>query len=83
MSAPFPLGNVVGTIHSPAALTAALKLRPGAVDFLELRVDACADAKECARLERSLPRLRTPLFYATLVFSLSLCLIAPSSRLKL
>ena len=61
MSAPFPLGNVVGTIHSPAALTAALKLRPGAVDFLELRVDAFADAKECARLERSLPRLRTPL----------------------
>lgn len=61
MAAPLSSGNVVGTIHSPASLAAALKLRPGAVDFLELRVDAFADPAECVRLERSLPRLRAPL----------------------
>ncbi|MEI8233763.1 MAG: type I 3-dehydroquinate dehydratase [Verrucomicrobiota bacterium] len=61
MAASLSPGNVVGTIHSPAALAAALKLRPRAVDFLELRVDAFADAAECARLERCLPRLRAPL----------------------
>lgn len=61
MASPLASGNVVGTIHSPGALAAALKLRPRAVDFLELRVDAFADAAECARLERSLPHLRAPL----------------------
>jgi 3-dehydroquinate dehydratase-1 len=54
-------GNVVGTIHSLGALSAALKLRTGAVDFLELRVDAFADTTECARLEKILPRLHAPL----------------------
>lgn len=61
MSTPFSSSNVVGTIHSPGALAAALKLRPGAVDFLELRVDAFAEAAACARLEKSLPRLCAPL----------------------
>jgi len=54
-------GTVVGTIHNPKALAAALRLRPNAVDFLEVRVDAFADAPACAALEKSLPRLKTPL----------------------
>lgn len=33
-------GSVVGTIHSPGALKAALRLPHGAVDYLELRVDS-------------------------------------------
>ncbi|MDD5349875.1 MAG: type I 3-dehydroquinate dehydratase [Chthoniobacteraceae bacterium] len=61
MSAPLSPGRVVGTIHSPAALTAALKLPRGAVDFLELRVDAFAEAGKCDLLERSVERLRAPL----------------------
>lgn len=52
---------VVGTVHSRAALAAALKLRRGVVDLLELRVDAFAQAGECDRLEASLSRLRAPL----------------------
>jgi len=31
--------SIVGTIHSSAALKAGLRLKPGAVDFLEIRVD--------------------------------------------
>ena len=61
MSTPLSSSNVVGTIHSPQSLAAALKLLPGAVDFLELRVDSFASAVDCALLEQSLPRLRTPL----------------------
>jgi len=61
MSNPLSPGSVVGTIHSAAALTAALRLPQGAVDFFELRADAFADKAACARMERSLPRLRAPL----------------------
>lgn len=46
---------VVGTVHSPGALACALKLRPGEVDVLELRVDAFAPAVDA--LQRAVPRL--------------------------
>jgi 3-dehydroquinate dehydratase-1 len=36
-------GAIVGTVHSPESLRAARKLAPGAVDWLELRVDHFAD----------------------------------------
>lgn len=50
---------VVGTIHSPGALKCALKLKPGQVDVLELRVDAFAQDPEV--LLRAIPRLSAPL----------------------
>jgi len=54
-------GSVVGTIHSPGALAAALNLPPGALDYLELRVDAFApDPSLLERLERAAPRLGAP-----------------------
>lgn len=47
---------VVGTIHSPGSLRRALKLRAGAVDVLELRVDHFADApEELFRAAKDLP----------------------------
>lgn len=52
-------GAVVGTIHSPGALAAALKLPRTAVDFLEVRVDAFAGSADA--LEKSLSRLKAPL----------------------
>ncbi|MEI6350090.1 MAG: type I 3-dehydroquinate dehydratase [Verrucomicrobiota bacterium] len=55
----FP-GAVVGTIHTPQALAAALELRPKAVDFLELRVDAFASF-DLERLESEIGRLPAPL----------------------
>lgn len=54
---PSPL--VVGTIHSPGALKCALKLKPGQVDLLELRVDAFAQDPEI--LLRAVPKLQFPL----------------------
>ncbi len=51
--------NVAGTVHSAGALKCALRLAPGAVDFLELRVDAFAPAPE--ELIRAAARLRHPL----------------------
>lgn len=53
----FPL--VVGTIHSPGALKRALSLKTGAVDVLELRVDAFSREPEV--LLRAIPRLPAPL----------------------
>lgn len=50
---------VVGTIHTPAGIDAALRLKPGAVDFLEVRIDALLNHH--ARLLRSIPRLQAPL----------------------
>ena len=50
---------VVGTIHSPGALKCALKLKPGQVDILELRVDAFEHAPEV--LLSAVPKLRCPL----------------------
>lgn len=50
---------VVGTVHSPAALQRALKLKPGEVDLLELRVDAFAS--DPGVLERAVPRFTAPL----------------------
>ncbi len=50
---------VVGTIHSPASLRRALKLAPGAVDLLELRVDHFAENPEA--LLRAAPSLTAPL----------------------
>ncbi len=50
---------VVGTIHSLGALKCALKLKPGQVDILELRVDAFAQDPET--LLRAVPKLQFPL----------------------
>lgn len=56
-------GAVVGTIPAPKALAAALKLPKNTVDFLEVRVDAFAalPGAALATLEKSLPRLKSPL----------------------
>ncbi len=51
--------KVVGAVHSAGALRRALRIRPGEVDFLEIRVDAFAP--DPAPLLRALPRLRVPL----------------------
>lgn len=51
--------QVVGAVHSPGALRRALRIQPGEVDFLEIRVDAFA--LDPAPLLRALPRLRVPL----------------------
>jgi 3-dehydroquinate dehydratase-1 len=51
--------NVVAAVHSPGALKCALKVRPGEVDFLEIRVDNFADNLET--LLPALPRLKVPL----------------------
>ena len=51
--------QVVGTIPSPAALSCALKLKPGAVDLFELRVDHFAANPR--PLLRAIPRLAAPL----------------------
>ena len=54
-------GAVVGTIPGMGALAAARKLRKGAVDFLELRVDTFAEhPDELDQLEAAAPRLRAP-----------------------
>ncbi|MCE9609776.1 MAG: type I 3-dehydroquinate dehydratase [Chthoniobacter sp.] len=51
--------QVVGAVHSPDALARALRLRPGDVDFLEIRVDAFA--LDPLPILRVLSRLRAPL----------------------
>ncbi|EDY17876.1 dehydroquinase class I [Chthoniobacter flavus Ellin428] len=51
--------HVVGAVHSPGALQAALKIQPGEVDFLEIRVDNFATAP--APLLAALPKLQVPL----------------------
>ncbi len=51
--------QIVGAVHSPAALRRALMIQPDAVDFLEIRVDSFAP--DPAPLLRALPRLRVPL----------------------
>ena len=56
----FP-GAVVGTIHSALSLSAGLNLGKGALDFLELRVDAFAAIDELDALETSVARLKIPL----------------------
>jgi 3-dehydroquinate dehydratase-1 len=59
------VGSVVGTIATPKALTVAKRLKTGAVDFLELRLDAFAALgdgdRELARLERACAGLPAPL----------------------
>ena len=50
---------VVGTIHSEGALRRALRLKEGAVDILELRVDAFA--QDTGPLLRAIPKLPAPL----------------------
>lgn len=50
---------VVGTIHSRAALREALRLKDGAVDFLEIRVDHFVD--ELPLLRKGIARLEAPL----------------------
>ncbi|SRR5579862_2968116 len=52
-------GCVVGAVHTPAGLREALRLRRGAVDFLEIRADAFAGQE--ARLLAKLPALAAPL----------------------
>lgn len=58
-------GAVVGIVHNPRALVAAQKLCPGAVDFLELRIDAFAALphadEELTRLENVAGSLPAPL----------------------
>jgi len=49
----------VGTIHSPAALRQALRLRTGEVDLLEVRVDHFVT--DLKLLARALPELKFPL----------------------
>ena len=60
-----PPASVVGTIPRPGALRIARKLAPGAVDFLELRVDEFAAlpnaAQELERLNTAAPALPAPL----------------------
>ena len=51
--------KIAGAVHSEGALRRALNIRPGEVDFLEIRVDAFADNP--AAILRVLPRLRVPL----------------------
>lgn len=50
---------VVGTVHTPAGLTAAQSLPPRAVDCLEIRLDALAG--RLPLVESALPRLDFPL----------------------
>lgn len=50
---------VVATVHSTASLQEASRLRPGAVDLLELRVDAFAH--DLALLRKSVGKLKLPL----------------------
>lgn len=50
---------VVGAIHSDAGLKAALRLKPGALDFLEIRVDAFPGREEA--LLRQIQKLKIPL----------------------
>ncbi len=54
--------SVVGTIHSPGSLAAARALEPGAVDYLELRVDAFAGSEQgLGELEAAAKELAFPL----------------------
>jgi len=59
----FSPGAVVGTLHTVSSLSEGLKLRQGALDFLELRVDAfaAADGMDLNELEQSVARLNIPL----------------------
>jgi 3-dehydroquinate dehydratase-1 len=50
--------KVVATVHSLAGLRLATRLRPGDVDFLELRVDALVGQLD--KVRRTLPRMRLP-----------------------
>lgn len=50
---------MVAAVHSPGALRCALKLRPGEVDFIEIRVDNFA--VDPVPVCQALPRLRVPL----------------------
>ena len=49
---------VVGAAHTPAGLELAQKLRPEAVDLVEIRVDALLD--HLLEIERALPKLAVP-----------------------
>jgi 3-dehydroquinate dehydratase-1 len=51
--------KIAGTVHSPGSLRAALRLRQGDVDFLELRVDHFAADPDS--LLKAAPRLPAPL----------------------
>ena len=51
--------QVVGTVHSPGSLRRALRIQPGEVDFLEIRVDSFAP--DPTLLLAAVPRLRVPL----------------------
>ena len=57
-SIPATIPAVVGTVHSPASLRAALRLSAGAVDYLELRVDNFAG--DLKPLLRAVPKLKIP-----------------------
>ncbi|MEI8341354.1 MAG: type I 3-dehydroquinate dehydratase [Verrucomicrobiota bacterium] len=54
-----PPSTIVGTIHTLRGLHQALRLKPGEVDLLEIRVDAFADAP--APILTSLSKLKSPL----------------------
>ncbi len=51
--------NVVATVHTLAGLRAALRLAPGEVDVVELRVDALRDHE--GELRRIAPEIKVPL----------------------
>jgi hypothetical protein len=60
MTSDLPAGPaVVGTIHSPAALREALRLRKGEVDLLEVRIDHFVTNLKA--LAQALPKLAFPL----------------------
>ena len=71
--------KVVGTIHSPASMKAALGLPVGSVDFFEVRVDAFI-GREDEILSR-LPGLKQPLIITVRHISEGgLCSISPGKR---
>lgn len=55
--------QVVGTVHSPKSLQRALRLAPGSIDFLELRVDHFAN--DPRPLLQAIPRLKFPVIVTT------------------
>ncbi len=59
--------HVVGTAHSLPTLESALRLRTGAVDFLELRLDGLLDHLD--RVEAALPRLKAPVILTIRLFA--------------
>lgn len=58
---------VVGIIHSPASLSAALRLAPGSVDCLEIRIDAFPGSED--KILQKITGLKFPLIVTVRHFS--------------